>query len=137
MKQLLLIGLLVLVACSAPEEVKVDIDVPITAEAGSDFNFTVTVQNTDDKTHELRSIDIDETFLEGVFVVSTSEDLTDEYTVFGFHVFEFKKNIPANSDLTVTFNARAVKEGDFSGDVDICIDGDAKCTSRVTRILIE
>jgi hypothetical protein len=122
--------------CNVPEFVSVKKDVPIEVHVDDTFNFTVTVDNADTKKHELRSIDIDNTFLEGIYIVSTTPATSEEYGAFGQHIFEFKTFVPESSLQEVVFTAKAIKSGDFSGDLDICIDGDASCLFNSIRILV-
>ncbi|MDF1497515.1 MAG: hypothetical protein P1P90_05665 [Patescibacteria group bacterium] len=122
--------------CNVPESITVQKNSPTEVISGETFTFSVDIKNADNKDHELRSIDIDKTFLDGIMIVSTTPVTSEEYEVFGQHIFEFKSDIPANSTKEVIFNAKAIKSGDFSGDFDICIDGDASCLFNSIRILV-
>lgn len=135
---LAIFGFLLVAGCiGTPDNTVVTIDAPISVSKGTDFKINVIVENTDSKPHELRSIDIEEAFLKGVYIKDTTPKTTEDYTAFGDHVYEFRKQIPANSELKVTLNVNAVKAGDFPGEFDICIDADATCLSKSTRVVIE
>jgi len=122
--------------CTPPANVSITKDVPIEINSGNTFSFTITVDNQDNQKHELRSIDIDNTFLKGIYIVSTTPDIKEEYNVFGQQIHEFKKDIPESSKENVVFTAKAIKPGDFSGDLDVCIDGDASCLNNSIRIIV-
>lgn len=139
MRTLLLFAFIasLLLGCSVPEQVVVTLDSPETVGQGAAFDFTVTVRNGDSKPHELRSIDISQSFLDGVGITETSVPTTDEYHAMGQRIFEFREMIPGNSDVEVVFSATALMAGDFSGDLDVCIDGDASCIFGSIGITVE
>jgi len=133
---LILIAVVCVAGCSAPDNVSMAKDVPVEVDSGEIFNFTVSVNNEDLEAHELRSIDIGHTFLEGILVIKTEPGTKEEYDAGEWHIFEFKKNMPAESETQVVFTAKALKSGDFSGDLDVCVDGDASCLSNSIRIIV-
>ena len=141
MKKILFLLFLFLITiqagCNVPSNVSIYKDIPVEVTSGDTFNFTVTVKNDDNKEHELRSIDIDESFLDGFYIVNTDPSTKEEYNVWGQQIFEFKSNLPGSSETKVTFTAKALKTGDFSGDLDICIDGDASCLFNTIRIIVK
>jgi hypothetical protein len=122
--------------CKPPDSVKVYKDIPSEVTKGETFDFIITVNNEDSKTHELRSIDIDNDFLDGILIVSTTPNTVEEYDAWAQHIFEFKKDIPESSSNDVVFHAKAIETGDYSGDLDICIDGDVSCLFNSIRILV-
>lgn len=128
--------LILITGCDAPAEVSVTKQVPADVNVGETFNFTIVVRNDDVKQHELRSVDIGTGFLEGVAVLSVTPAVREEYDVFGDHIFEFKSSLAGKAETNVVFTAKAVKSGDFSGDLDVCIDGDASCLSNSIRVII-
>ncbi len=117
----------------------VEIDAPVSVSKGDDLTFTVTVTNSDSESHSLRSIDVAYDFLDGIYVTDVTPDPDLEYDVDAIsqHIFEFNYAIPANSFVEVVFSASAVKTGDFGGDFDICIDGDASCIFDFIRTIVE
>jgi len=117
----------------------VEIDVPVSVTNGEEFTFTVTVTNSDSSAHSLRSIDVAYDFLDGVYVTDVTPEADLEYDVDAIsqHIFEFNHEIAANSSVDVVFSATAVKTGDFGGDFDICIDGDASCLFNSIRTIVE
>lgn len=112
-------------------------EIPTEVTSGDTFEFTVSVNNTDTITHELRSIDISNTFLDGVLVTETNFPVKEEYNVIEQQIYEFQKDIPATTVTDITFTAKALEPGDYSGDLDICIDGDASCLFNSIRIIVK
>ncbi len=121
------------------EDLSVYINEPSTVSIGEEFTFSVTISNESDEAKELRSIDIDRSFLEGMVVIGTTTPTTNEYYIEALDqdIFEFEHMIPAYEDLTLVFTAMAFIPGDYSGDFDICIDGDASCLFEDISVTIE
>lgn len=126
-----------LVGCATPENVRVEKILPDAVATGDEFSFSVVVHNDDVREKELSTIDIEESFLEGILVSQTEPATTEEYYVFGYKIFDFGIPIPANSSVEVVFNAKAVQSGDFAGGLDVCVDGDASCLYNSIRMVIE
>ena len=120
--------------CGVPDNVDVVRDFPSDVVVGEEFTFTVTVMNRDARVHELRSVDVGDDFLEGIVILGTSLPVREEYDAFGWHVYEFKKDLAGQSETSVVFTAKARVAGDFSGDLDVCIDGDGSCLLGSIRI---
>ena len=128
--------LTVLTGCATPKNISIYKEVPLEVNKGETFNFTISIHNEDSKEHELRSIDISNSFLQGIAILETSPIVKEEYDILGQHIFEFKKNLVKTSEAKIIFTAKAVKSGDFSGDLDVCIDGDTSCLYNSIRIIV-
>ncbi|MFH1850102.1 MAG: hypothetical protein ABH879_08040 [archaeon] len=128
---------ILITGCNPPDKVSFTKDFPTDVAKGDIFTFIITVHNEDSKSHEVRSVDIEETVLEGVLITEVIPKVVEEYDVFGERIFEIRSDVAANSDLDVIFTAKAIKNGDFSGDLDVCVDGDASCIFGHARIYIE
>lgn len=118
---------------------KVEIDAPVSVSKGDDLTFTVTITNSDSQAHSLRSIDVAYDFLDGIYITDVTPEPDLEYDVDAIsqHIFEFNHEITAGTSVEVVFSATAVKTGDFGGDFDICIDGDASCIFDSIRTIVE
>ena len=129
--------LVILSGCGVPSNVYITKEVPSEVILGEEFNFTITVHNENSKTHELRSIDIGHSFLEGIMILDTNYVVKQEYNIIGERVFEFKKDLPGETETEIIFSAKAINPGAFSGDLDVCINRDHSCIFSSIRILVE
>ena len=128
---------ILLIGCSVSDDVTIEKIIPIEdIKVGDEVEFTVKVINSGSGSHEIRSIDIDEEFLVGILISETVPKTVEEYNVFGQHIFEFKTDVAGESSKDIVFKGKAVKQGDFSGDMDVCIDGDASCLFNSIRIFV-
>jgi hypothetical protein len=97
---------------SLPSEVQLD----------STLTMVVTTTNTHSEPVILDSIDMDDSFLAGLQVLSIDPEPTDtlHIPVINQRSWAFGKRVLPGSSLPVTFELRAVMEGHFSGDIDVC-----------------
>jgi hypothetical protein len=126
-----------------PENASVQVTAPISAKVGEDVEILVTVTNTSDKDMELSSVDFSLNFLNG-FTISQVEPPyteTSQYDALGggetYQTYYFYRPIAPGETLRIVFTAQAVLAGDYSGDVDVCIDSDFNCMTNVPRTVIE
>ena len=136
-------GGLMWLGSQSPENANVQVTAPISAAVGEDVEILVTITNTSDKAMELSSIDFSLNFLNG-FTVSQVEPPyteTSQYDALGgdetFQSYYFYRTIAPGETLRIVFNAKAVLSGDFSGNVDVCIDSDFNCVTNIPRTVIE
>lgn len=78
--------------------------------------------NSYDKPVTLDSVDVDDAFLAGFQVVTVVPEPSDTSHLSLGHqrTWAFGKVVPPKETLSVTFTLRAIAEGHFSGDVDVC-----------------
>lgn len=88
----------------------------------STVTMVIAVTNVHSTPVTLDSIDIDDSFLAGFQIVSITPkpDDTTRVPILKQRSWEFGKPIPPGGSLSVIFTIKAVAEGRFSGDVDIC-----------------
>ena len=98
------------------------ISLPPEAALDSSFPMTMTATNTHKVTVTLDSIDIDDSFLSGFQVMEVVPKPVDTMHLpfVNQRSWAFGKEVHPGSAMTVTFRLRAVQEGHFSGDVDVC-----------------
>jgi hypothetical protein len=84
--------------------------------------MVVTATNGHSRPVTLDSIDVDDAFLAGFQVVSVDPRPreTSHIPLIKQRSWEFGRAVPPGGVFTVTFTLRAVAEGRFSGDVDVC-----------------
>lgn len=136
-------GGLMWLGSQSPENASVRVTAPISASVGEDVEILVTVTNTSDKDMELSSIDFSLNFLNGFTVSKVEPPYTEisQYDALGggetFQTYYFYQTVAPGETLTLVFHAQAVTAGDFSGDVDVCIDSDFNCVTNIPRTVIE
>jgi hypothetical protein len=125
-------------ASKAPENIEVAVTVPLQAVAGEEVDLVVTITNLADEPQTLDSIDIYDSYTGGIAVTRTDPPYTDFFQVpiLDARTYEFKREIPAGGTLIVTFDAVAVRAGDFGGQLDVCINLASSCLSRPVRTVI-
>jgi hypothetical protein len=121
-----------------PEEVNIDVNVPLQAQKGNRIMFTVTVQNTSTDSQVLDSIDISTDYLNGIPIEESQPRYIDDFPIplVDYHSFTFQQTIGPGETLVVRFFGLALKAGDFSGPFDVCIGTGANCSSFTGRTVI-
>ena len=124
-----------------PENITVDVLAPITVSKSEDFILEVLITNTASKEQEINSIDIDTSYLDGLAVINTTPKYTETFAnnMLGqsFQSYYFTYAVPANETTIVKFHMTALKSGDYSGEIAICINSGSNCTEHYLRTLVE
>ena len=119
----LFIGLVVLIYFVLIRELptlEASIATPASVAVNSTFDAVVTAENTHSDQIVLDSIDVEAVFLEGFQVVSVSPKPSETYSIFGYRTWEFDQAVEPGEKVEVTFTLRAVQQGHYTGDVDVC-----------------
>jgi hypothetical protein len=121
-----------------PEEVNIDLNVPIQAQKGNRIMFTVTVQNTSSESQVLDSIDISTDYLSGIPIEESQPGFIDDYPIplVDYHSFTFQQAIGPGDTLVVRFFGFALKTGDFSGPFDVCVGSGSNCSTFTGRTVV-
>ena len=96
------------------------ISAPSVVQLDSELKLVVTASNSHTESIVLDSIDIDDSFLEGFQVVEIAPVPKDTMHIFGMRSWEFGITVSPGESQEVEFTMKAVQEGHFSGDVDVC-----------------
>jgi len=138
-KSLLLLLVLGLFACSEIENVDVFIDSPTIVQLDDDFEITMKLVNTANKSQKLVSIDISDKYLKGVIVAKTAPEYKESthIPIDNSMSYIFRHSLPPGDTVTVTLYCKAVDTGDFSGSFDFCINSDFNFMSKNVRTLIK
>lgn len=127
---------------STEDKAQIEVTVPIEAASGDVFTFTVAVKNISDEQIIVDSVDIQTTFLDGFIIESVNPTFADTYqfdsldgTV--YQTYEFKQSIEPGQTITFTFKGQAISSGDFSGEIDTCIDSLVNCKTDVVRTIVK
>lgn len=135
-------GGLMWIGSRSPKNAEVQVSAPISAGVGDDVRIRITVRNTSDKSLEISSIDFSLNYLNGfnVYAVDPQYSDTSQYDSLGggetFQTYYFYITVEPGETVTLVFSAEAVLPGDFSGDVDVCIDSDFNCVTNIPRTVI-
>jgi len=123
------------------ENAEVDIYLPPTIEVGTDFDFAITITNTSTQSINLDSINIGQEFVDGIQIGDSTPifEYRDHYDLLGFpmEMFIFNEMILVGESLTIEFETRAIKTGDFTGQMFICIDDTSNCEIILLRTVVE
>ena len=120
-------------------EVAISVSAPLNAGVGDAVTVEIVIKNPTDQIMDLDSVDINLEYLDGVDISESSPVYSDNYSLeplFPQMSFTFHQPIPANGILRVRMFGTAVKSGDFSGTLDVCIDGGGNCTGTEVRTII-
>ena len=130
---------LVYLGTQEPENIEIEIDASETISAGAVFEFTIFVTNTAQESQEVRSIDIDNGYLEGFTVEITDPPYQNKMSVpFDDKMsYEFRHDIPAGETAAFTFSGTATSPGRYFGPVDVCINSDMIFTTLQIRTIVE
>jgi hypothetical protein len=122
-----------------PENINVDVNVPLLVSKGEPFAVVVTIENLIKESRLLDSIDIDDKYLEGIALTGAEPPFIESYPLsfLDQHSYTFEQEIPPTGILVVELNAIAVRTGDFSGQIDVCIDSASNCLPFAMRTVVE
>lgn len=121
-----------------PEGLDADVEAPLRASLGEQFEVVVTVENASEEDQILHSIDIDAEYIDGIAVTGATPEfnenfLLDDGTITHF----FETPVAAGETATFTFNMEALTAGDYKGDFDVCFDDGLTCEFLQIRTLVE
>jgi hypothetical protein len=125
-------------ATQTPENIEMGVTAPAVVSIDDEYLIVVEITNLAEKEQTLDSIDIDLSYLDGVIVGKTEpayvdfSDYSDDY-----HSFEFRARIPPGRTLEVVFYLTAIRTGDVSGEISVCINSFVNCANRFIRTIIE
>lgn len=104
---------------------------------GDTFNIEFSIRNIDKVNHNLKTIDFDTNFIEGILISDITPKTTTDYDEFWMHIYHFGNNINTNSETKIIFTAKAIKKWDFSWDLDFCIDTITSCIYDSIRVIVK
>jgi len=125
--------------CSSPDEVDISVRAPTTVPLGRRFEFHAIVQNTSSTEKILVDLDVAEEYLEGIVVEGTQPQFLEAYHLPIDNTMSYSFDIPIEpgGQTLVVFSAYAAKTGDFSGEIDFCINSEIACLSYPIRTIID
>ena len=133
-----LAALFLFAGCS-PSDVSVSLSVPAVVSPGEQLEISVEVTNSADYPQKIASIDFSDSYLEGIMLTGS-----DPASVESMHVpvvnivsYDFGFEIGPSESKTIVFQAIALEAGDYSGDLDVCINNDASCIYGHARSVVK
>jgi hypothetical protein len=123
-----------------PENVSISVDAPVQVTKDESVIIEVQVENTAIKPQLLNSIDISSEYLAGIAIIETEPPFVESFLnpPVEIQTYKFMQEISPGTTLVVQFFGVAVKTGDFSGNIDICINSGSICTTTFTiRTVVE
>lgn len=125
-------------AYQIPDGWDVDVQSPVAVSVGDEVIIAVTVTNNTGEDQVLHSIDIGQTYLEGVAIISTDPVYSDSFLLDdGTYTHFFLVDVANGESATVTFTGKALSAGDYQGALDVCIDDGLTCNFLQVRTVID
>ena len=103
----------------------------VNVKLNQDFVLEATFHNYDAQPKLLYSIGLPASYLAGAAVRDSQPPFKDFARLPGdpqYVIYNYMLEIPARGSLDLKFNLKALKSGDYSGKLRICIDSPTKCT---------
>jgi hypothetical protein len=120
-------------------DINLDIDAPTTAIVGETYDVTISVTNEAAKIQTITSIDIGETYVDGIiFEGSTPEygESWDFADMLGFYSYDYYIDIAPGATETLLFHFTPFMSGDYQGDLDVCINLEDACLFNTIRTVV-
>jgi hypothetical protein len=135
-------GIYWLGSLSTDDKAQINVSALSSVEQGQEYAITIEIRNISGQEITLDSVDISKNLLNG-FIIETVEPSyieTYEYGGLGgeiYQTYSFQAIILPGDSLTITLEGDAVLSGDFSGEIDVCIDSSFNCKTDVIRTIVK
>lgn len=115
-----------------PSSVEVSVDAPANVPLNERFEIIITIENITDEEQTLDSIDIEDSYLEGLSVELSEPPFssTEPIPLVAYQTYTMQHRIPAGSTVEVRFLMVGEMEGKYGGDIDVCINLATNCLTR-------
>ena len=131
--------LLSIASCaSVPSGVRVWVEAPLEVDLGDEFTIGAVVENSSSSEVELVDLDIADSYLRGIAIVSTNPRFYELMHVPLDNTMSYTFNQPVAPGGTLRVALRAVAEdsGTFQGDFDFCIDSMLACVYYTVTTIV-
>lgn len=121
-----------------PTGAAIRVEAPLQATVGEPFTLVVTATNNSDSKMQLVDVDVASSYVQGIAIKASEPQFSDSSHIPIDETVSYSLDlpIPPRGSVTVRFEAVGVSTGDFSGDVDVCINGMASCLSQAVRTVV-
>ena len=139
-------GLILALACggsgdfsSEVDDFSADVTTPGQVSAGETFDIVVTVYNSAPQAQTLYSLDLADEFMAGVDVVGSDPPYGSymHVPIDNTESYEYMAPIPSGGSTTVRLTMLATDAGYWSGEVDVCVDGNARYNSYMMTTTVQ
>jgi hypothetical protein len=138
-------AIVIMLACggggvsSSVDDFSATVDVPGQVSSGETFEITVTVYNTAPQAQTLYSLDLADEFMAGADVVGSDPPYGSymHVPIDNTESYEYMTPIPSGGSTTVTLTMLATDSGIWSGEVDVCVDGNARYNSYMMYTTVQ
>ncbi len=113
----------------APNEIRTQVQVSQGSVASGDtFTIEISIENVNLDAVTITSVGLDDSLLDGFAVVSTDPPYRSvskrDYPLLGaWHEYKLDQTLFGGDTLRVALNVQAVKQGSYSGDVTVWVEG--------------
>jgi hypothetical protein len=120
-------------------DASVTVTAPTRVRSDESFVIAIEIESLSPEPQVLDSVDIDLSYLQGVQIVSSSPPYMNTYSLTPFfeqqsYVFDY--SIPGDGQVVVELRAEGLMEGDFSGQIDVCISSGGNCQGYLVRTVV-
>ena len=124
---------------SGVDDFHATVDMPGQVSNGETFDLVVTVFNTAPQEQTLYSLDLADEFMAGTDVVGSDPPYlsTMHVPIDNTESYEYMKPIPSGGSTTVTLTMLATDAGSWAGEVDVCVDGNARYNSYMMSTTVQ
>ena len=122
------------------DNIAVDLKAKGIVTLDQDFSFTITIRNEGSQPRTLHSIELQNAYLKEVTILGSEppfgKQSSDQRAIL-YTRFDFQQPIPpSGGSLVVRFDVKALKLGDISHDVLVCIDTANNCAVYYNPVIV-
>lgn len=109
----------------------VSLQIPATVKQNDTFGLAIQIENLDARPRVLDSIEFSPDYLAGITIEESAPPFTtaSERPYSGDQAYIFDLTLESGEIVTVEFSAVGQQAGEFSGELDVCLDGMVRCLS--------
>ena len=119
----------------APRDLDLSVAVSQHVAPAETFPLQITVANQGSVAHTLQQIEISRPYLKGIAILGSEPAYADESAAHNWQRYSYELPLPPGQSVTITLSAQALSEGNFQGELDVCLAA-RRCrrVALVTRV---
>jgi hypothetical protein len=123
---------------AAPEEVDVVVDAPLRVDQGQDFSIRIEVTNRGGTPQSIKSVEVTDSYGDGIAITSADPlwDTSEHDGINKLQWYDYSIEVGAHETEVIVLYANALYEGDWGGDVHVCINTKMNYASYPIRTLV-